>query len=150
MKTFLTSGDHFVPRRLLVVLVLSGSLVLASCGTSTGVDNSSISSTKTSPRGTKTPPGGAYQGKLFYASGTFVVPHNGAYTVLAVGGGGGGGGGGSVRNTDGVSHQVGGAGGAAGAVTINSFFGRAGQRIAIVVGGGGTPGAGGAANGGSG
>ena len=79
-----------------------------------------------------------------------MVPRNGAYTVLAVAGGGGGGGGGSARNTDGVSHQVGGAGGAAGAVTINSFFGRAGEQFAVTVGGGGSPGIGGAANGGSG
>lgn len=122
-----------MPRRLLIALTLSGAVVLTSCGTTQNT--------------AKTPP---VYGREFVRSGTFVVTRAGVYTVTAVGAGGGGGGGGSALTSGGISDQVGGAGGAAGAVTINSFIAKKGERFAVVVGMPGSPGAGGAVNGGSG
>ncbi len=128
-------------RRLLAVLILGGSLVLAGCGTSAATGSSTSSTPGTSS---------GKDNRLFTNSGTWVVPQNGVYMVIAVAGGGGGGGGGSALSSGGISDQVGGAGGAAGAVTINDTVGRVGQRVAVEVGKGGTPGAGGAINGGTG
>src|ERR1700733_6000046 len=134
-------------RRSLVVLLLSGALVLVSCGTASRSGDSS-NPVPTTAAGSRS--GTPTQIYLFTKNATFVVPPHGAYQVLAVGGGGGGGGGGSALDTDGVPTQVGGAGGASGAVTINSFLAPKGARYAVIVGKGGTPGSGGAANGGAG
>ena len=142
--------------RLSVVMMCSGFLVLASCGAtpSSGPTARSKSTTSKSTLSVilshKPLITAASGSQLFVISGTFRVPHDGIYTVVAVGGGGGGGGGGSASTSGGVSDQVGGAGGAAGAVTVKSFYGHTGQRFAIVVTPGGNPGVGGAANGGSG
>ena len=145
-------------RRLAIVLIVSGTVVLSSCRTAIN-SGPSTTSKPASPLtlSHKALITAASGGQLFVISGTFRVPRNGIYTCVAVGGGGGGGGGGSALNSGGVSDQVGGAGGAAGAVTIKSFFGHTGQQITITItfGGapgvfGGAPGVGGEANGGSG
>jgi hypothetical protein len=138
----------FLPRQALAFLVAFGSVILTSCGATTG----SASSTAFHSSDPRDPLGGKLPSdiRLFTVNGTWVAPRDGTYTVVAVGAGGGGGGAGSASTIGGISDQVGGSGGAAGAVTINDVIARTGEHFAIEVGVPGTPGSGGAVNGGSG
>src|SRR5580704_12071662 len=114
-----------MPRRVLLFLLVGGSLFLASCGTSS---NSNPDDPSTSTNAPGLPSTSASGSQLFVSNGTFVVKRAGIYMVLTVGGGGGGGGGGSALTVGGVTDEAGGAGGAAGGVTMNSFVGHVGQR----------------------
>ena len=136
-----------MPKSIRICLVVSGSILLASCSTSSSQQPSNPPEPGHTPQLAGRLPSDMH---LFTKGGSWVAPRNGTYAIVAVGGGGGGGGAGSACSANGTSDQVGGAGGASGAVTMNDVIAITGQRFTIKVGLGGTPGFGGAANCGSG
>jgi len=93
-----------MPRRVLLFLIAAGSVLLASCGTSSNADPQTSSSASSTPG---VPSESASGSRLFVSDGTFVVKRAGIYNVLTVGGGGGGGGGGSALAVGGVTDQAG-------------------------------------------